>query len=67
MRDVFLAIAIGFVVGFVLPGCGAGARSDLPVRAPAPPQPLAQARATWVPGYWRKVDRGMVWIEGHWS
>jgi len=65
MRVVFLLI----VLGFVLPACSPSPRPDLAyvIRAPAPQAPLAQARATWVPGHWRKVDRGMVWIEGHWS
>jgi hypothetical protein len=64
MRFVFPAIAIGFVIA----GCSPAPRPDLAyvLRAPAP-APVAQARATWVPGHWRKVDHGMVWIEGHWT
>ena len=61
-----IAIA-AIVLGLLAPACAAPAVSLPPpsTESAQPPAPLA--RALWVPGHWRKIDRGFVWIEGHWA
>ena len=62
-------LAAGALASSVLvSACAGRAPSDRAIELEAaPPAPIAQTRALWVPGHWRKVPRGFVWIEGHWA
>ena len=65
MRLVLLVLLT--LVAVSVSGCASTAPRDAALRLEAPGPTEVNAHALWVPGHWRKVDRGYVWIEGHWT